>query len=91
MISIVVKVSIAVFLFCLAALVPLAAIQVYSGQAYQTLETTLVSLLVVSLIVPLFFILCREVWRWLRLISIRLFAPTSAHSSSMQQPIRSPT
>jgi hypothetical protein len=57
---------IAVFLFCLAALIPLALAQVYSGQAYQTLEIILTSLLVISLIVPFVIIFGHEVWRWLR-------------------------
>lgn len=52
----------AVFLFCLAALALLAIAQVYSGEAYQNLESILAAVLVVNLIV-LGFLLVLEVWR----------------------------
>jgi hypothetical protein len=52
----------AVFLLCLAALALLAIVQMYSGEAYQNLESILVSVLAITLIV-LAFLLVVEVWR----------------------------
>ena len=65
MIETVRKLGRAMFLFCLAALALLAIAQVYSGEAYQTLESILVAVLVITLI-ALAFLLVVEVWRWRR-------------------------
>ena len=49
----------------MAALALLAIAQVYSGETYQTLESILALVLVITLIV-LAFLLVVEVWRWRR-------------------------
>ena len=65
MIETVRKLGRAVFLLCLGALVLLAIAQVYSGEAYHTLESNLALVLIIILIV-LAFLLVVEVWRWRR-------------------------
>jgi Mn2+/Fe2+ NRAMP family transporter len=65
MIETVRKAGRAIVLFCLAALALLAIVQLYSGEAYHSVERILAALLIITLIV-LAFLLAVEVWRWKR-------------------------